>query len=106
MNMGGAPSLLRNDSTGAHHWIRLKLVGTLSGSNSIGAQVRLTSGGRTQVQAVLSQSSFISQNDLRLHFGLGDATRVDRVEVTWPSGATQTAGPFETDRTVEIREMP
>ena len=104
MNMGEPPTLLRNDQNSGHHWIRLHLVGTKSPRSAIGSQVRISSGGRVQTQSVLSQSSFISQNDLRLHFGLGAAARVDRVEIRWPSGLTQTAGPFEADRTVEIRE--
>ena len=104
MNMGEPPTLLRNDQNSGHHWIRLHLVGTKSPRSAIGAQVRISSGGRVQTQSVLSQSSFISQHDLRLHFGLGAAPRVDRVEIRWPSGLTQTAGPFEADGTVEIRE--
>jgi hypothetical protein len=101
MNMGSPPTLLRNDYEGSNHWIRLKL-----GIRAVGAVVRLTAGGTTQVQAVLSQSSFISQSDPSLHFGLGVTTRVDRVELVWPSGKTEVAGPFEADRIVEIREVP
>jgi hypothetical protein len=105
MNMNEAPTLLRNDQNSGHRWVRLKLTGAKSPKSAIGATVRLTSGGRTQVQAVLSQSSFVSQNDLRLHFGLGAAARVDRVEIMWPGGAVQQAGPFDAvDRTIDVPE--
>jgi hypothetical protein len=104
MNMGEAPTLLRNDQRSGNHWIGLRLVGTKSPRTPIGAQVRITSGGRMQTQTLLSQSSFISQNDLRLHFGLGSGARVEGVEIRWPSGLVQTSGPFEPDRTVEITE--
>lgn len=90
MNMGENPSLLRNDlpvSTG--HWIQLQLAGTKSNRSAIGALVMLQAAGQTQTKTVLSQSSYVSQNDLRLHFGLGRATRVDRITVKWPSGQTE-----------------
>jgi hypothetical protein len=106
MNMNEPPTLLRNDLSSGHHWLRVNLVGTRSPRTPIGARVRVVAGGRVQTQSLLSQSSFISQNDLRLHFGLGAAIRVERVEIQWPSGIEQTAGPFEAGRTVEIRETP
>lgn len=89
MNMGGAPSLLRNDRTNANQWVRLKLEGTKSNRSAIGAVVTLEAGGRKQTQTVLSQSSFVSQSDFRLHFGLGGAKKVDSIEVAWPSGDKQ-----------------
>jgi hypothetical protein len=104
MNMNEAPTLLRNDQKSGNHWIRLKLTGAKSPRSAIGAQVRLTAGGRTQVQTVLSQESFVSQNDFRLHFGLGAVTKVERIEIAWPSGIAQQAGPFEVDRTIELTE--
>jgi hypothetical protein len=85
-NMNEPPSLLRNDYTGPNHWIAVKLEGTASNRSAIGATVRLTAGGRTQAQAVLSQSSYYSHDDLRLHFGLGAAAAADTIEVRWPNG--------------------
>jgi hypothetical protein len=89
MNMGQAPSLLRNDLKSENHWIKVKLEGTRSNRSAIGALVGLTAGGMTQTDAVLSQSSYISSSDRRLHFGLGVADRVDRFTVRWPSGAVE-----------------
>jgi hypothetical protein len=71
--------------------VTLKLVGVKSNRDAIGARVRLTAGGRTQAGEVRSGGSYLSQSDLRLHFGLGSAQRVDRVEIRWPSGVRQIA---------------
>ena len=89
MNMGDAPSLLRNELPVSNHWIQLRLEGTKSNRSAIGATVRIEVAGKTQTRAVLSQSSYLSQNDFRLHFGLGGATRLDRIRVNWPSGAVE-----------------
>ena len=87
--MNEPPSLLRNDVKNDNHWLKLKLIGTRSNRTALGARVTVTSGGRRQVQEVLSQSSFYSQNDLRLHFGLGAATHADVVDIRWPLGLTE-----------------
>jgi hypothetical protein len=92
MNMGETPSLLRNElpvSQESGHWIQLRLEGTRSNRSAIGAIVRIEAGEQTQIKPVLSQSSYVSQNDLRLHFGLGRATRIDRITVRWPSGSVE-----------------
>ncbi|HXB69312.1 MAG TPA: CRTAC1 family protein [Candidatus Acidoferrales bacterium] len=85
MNMGEPPSLLRNETGNSNGWLVLKLIGTKSNRSAIGARAFVTAGGRRQRQEVLSQSSFYSQSDLRLHFGMGSAKAAD-VEVRWPSG--------------------
>ena len=89
MNMNEPPSLLRNDYRGATRWIVVALEGAASNRAAIGATVIVTAGGGRQARAVLSQSSYYSHDDLRLHFGLGRATRADAIEVRWPSGASQ-----------------
>lgn len=90
MNMGEIPSLLRNElPASSGHWVQLRLEGTKSNRSAIGAIVRLEATGQTQTKAVLSQSSYVSQNDLRLHFGLGRTTRIDRIKVQWPSGLVE-----------------
>ncbi len=89
MNMYEPPSLLRNDLKSANHWIEVKLEGTKSNRSAIGAVVSIAAGGMTQTSTELSQSSFISHSDLRLHFGLGKAERVDKITVHWPSGQTE-----------------
>jgi hypothetical protein len=90
MNMNGPPSLLRNDLKSANHWIGLLLEGTRSNRAAIGATVRVKAGDSVQAAVVASQSSFLSHNDLRLHFGLGAATQADAITVEWPSGDTET----------------
>jgi hypothetical protein len=89
-NLDGPPTLLRNDGGGENNSILVKCVGTRSNRSAIGTRVRVTVGGRTQTDEVMSGSSYYSQSDLRLHFGLGRATTVDAVEVAWPSGAKET----------------
>jgi hypothetical protein len=89
MNMGDTPSLLKNDLAGSNHWIQLRLEGSKSNRSAIGATVRIEVAGGVQTQSVLSQSSYVSQNDFRLHFGLGSAARVDRINVRWPSGTNE-----------------
>jgi hypothetical protein len=89
MNMHEAPSLLRNDLKNANRWIKVKLEGVKSNRSAIGAVVAITAGGVTQTDTLLSQSSFLSHNDLRPHFGLGGAARADKITVRWPSGATE-----------------
>jgi len=85
INLNEPPSLLRNDMRGTNHWLKLKLIGTKSNRSAIGARVLVRYGKKIQVQEVLSQSSFYSVNDSRLHFGLGAETTAD-VEIRWPSG--------------------
>jgi enediyne biosynthesis protein E4 len=89
MNMGDYPSLLRNDLARDNHWIRIKLQGNRSNRSAIGATVTVTAGGRKQLKPALSQSSFISQSDSRLHFGLGGAEKVESITVVWPSGVRE-----------------
>jgi len=86
-NLDGPPTLLRNDGGNRHSWISIKCIGTRSNRSAIGARVKVTSGGRSQIDEVMSGSSYYSQNDLRLHFGLGPATIAELIEISWPSGA-------------------
>ncbi len=103
-NLNEPPSLLRNDSAAGHNWLKVKCMGTKSNRSAIGARVRVVTRGHAQIQEVMSGSSYISQNDFRLHFGLGSATRADGVEVRWPSGHTDSVGQVEANRLVVIRE--
>jgi hypothetical protein len=103
-NMSEPPSLLRNDNRSGHHWLNVKLVGTRSNRSAIGARVSLTAGGRRQIREVLSGSSYISQSDLRQHFGLGQARKADQLAVRWPSGQVDGVGPLEADQFVTIQE--
>lgn len=89
MNMGERVSLLRNDLPAGSRWVRLQLRGTRSNRAAVGSTVTITAGGRRQTRAVMSQSSYVSHNDLRAHFGLGPAESVDGVSVRWPTGETE-----------------
>lgn len=103
VNMNEPPSLLRNDLSGKYHWLKVKLIGAKSNRSAIGARVLVGYNGKVQVQEVLSQSSFYSSNDPRLHFGLGTATRAD-IEVRWPSGTRETYKSIAGNQLVTLRE--
>jgi hypothetical protein len=85
LNMNDRPSLLRNDGGNKNNWITLKLLGTQCNRTAIGTRVRIVCGKHVQVDEVHSGGSVMSQSDLRLHFGLGQFTQVDLVEVKWPT---------------------
>src|SRR6202453_4295275 len=103
LNMNEPPSLLRNDLTGTNHWLKVKLLGTKSNRSAIGARVVAKYSGHIQAQEVLSQSSYYSCNDSRLHFGLGQATTADLV-IRWPGGATEKFMRVKCDQLITIQE--
>src|SRR5437762_1182648 len=103
VNLNEPPSLLRNDFTGKANWIKIKLEGVKSNRSAIGARVLARYGGKTQAQALLSQSSFFSCNDPRLHFGLGPSVSAD-LEIFWPSGLHEIHKGIHANRLVTIRE--
>ena len=84
-NLKGTPDLLENRG-GQNRWLTLKLIGTRSNRDAIGARVKVTAGNLTQIREVRSGSSYLSQNNMRLHFGLGEYRQVDWLEIRWPSG--------------------
>src|SRR5437764_11482846 len=103
MNMNEPPSLLRNDLSGPGHWLKVLLIGVESNRSAIGAQVVATYGERRQAQAVLAQSSYLSDSDRRLHFGLGPAMKAS-LEIHWPSGKEEKLADVAADQLVVIRE--
>jgi hypothetical protein len=96
-NMNQTPSLLVNSARTANHWVTFRLIGTKSNRDGIGAKITVRAGGRDHVDEVRSGSSYISQSDLRVHFGLGIATRIDYVDVRWPSGLVERFEEVQTD---------
>jgi hypothetical protein len=88
-DLDGAPMILRNQGSDGNHWVGLELQGTKSNRLAIGARVQITAGGMTQSDEVRSGGSYLSQNDLRLHFGLGSAKSIDSLEIRWPSGLVE-----------------
>jgi hypothetical protein len=103
VNLNEPPSLLRNDIRGKHNWIKVKLEGVKSNRSAIGARVLAHYGGKTQAQTVLSQSSFYSCNDPRLHFGLGGLTSAD-LDVYWPNGLHETFKHLPANQLITWRE--
>jgi hypothetical protein len=90
VNVGEPPTLLLNQNTVPNHRVLFKLVGTKSNRAAIGARVTIHAAGTRQIAEVRGGSSYLSQNDLRLHFGLGKSTKIDSVEIRWPSGRVET----------------
>jgi len=103
LNLNEPPSLLRNDVRGQQNWIKVKLEGVKSNRSAIGARVLAHYGGKVQAQAALSQSSFYSCNDTRLHFGLGTFGSVD-IEVFWPNGLHERFRNVKANQLVTLRE--
>jgi hypothetical protein len=103
MNMNEPPSLLRNDMSGDNHWLKVLLIGVASNRSAIGAQVVAVYGDRRQAQGVLAQSSYLSVNDRRLHFGLGQETTAS-LEIRWPNGGQEKIADVKADQLVVIRE--
>ena len=104
LNMSEPPSLLLNQNHSSHHWLNIKLVGTRSNRSAIGARVAVTTGERRQIREILSASSYISQSDLRQHFGLGAARKVDQIEVRWPSGRVDRVHDVDVDQFIVLEE--
>jgi hypothetical protein len=102
--MNDTPSLLRSNTASKNHWIIIRLEGTKSNRSAIGARVTCVAGGLGRIDEVRSGGSFFSQNDLRLHFGIGSSRRIDMLEIRWPSGAVDRIGNLDVDRIVLVRE--
>jgi hypothetical protein len=103
-NMNDAPSLLVDCAPTDRHALVVKLEGIRSNRSALGARVTVHLGARRLIDEVRSGGSFCSQNDLRLHFGLGTSAGADRIEVAWPSGAKEVVTSVPADRTIVIRE--
>ncbi len=103
-NMNEPPSLLRNEGGNRGNWILIKCLGTRSNRSAIGTRVQVITGDHTQTDVVMSGSSYISQNDLRLHFGLGEAEKVDLIKVQWPSGEEESFQNVQVNQWIVIEE--
>ena len=105
VNLGDKGKLLRNVSTNTGHWLDLKLKGTKSNREGIGARVEIFAAGKRQTAERVAGSGYLSQNDERLHFGLGAATAVERLVIHWPSGHVQTVENISADRILAVEEL-
>ena len=104
VNLGAAGELLHNNTKAVGHWVKVRLVGTKSNRDGIGALVEVTAGGQKQRAERVAASGYLSQDDWRLHFGLAASTHADRITVTWPSGIRQVVENVAADQVVTIRE--
>jgi hypothetical protein len=103
-DIDGAPMVLRNRGVPDRHWVSFELTGTKSNRLALNARIRITAGGMTQTDEIHSGGSYLSQSDLRVHFGLGSANKIDRVEIDWPSGQVETLTGLETDKFYSVTE--
>ena len=103
-NNNDPPLLLHNSGGNGNHFVSFKLTGTKSNRDAIGARLKLTAGAMTQIREIQSGGSYMSQSDLRAHFGLASAANIDKLEITWPSGAKQTFSNFPADQFYSIVE--
>ena len=104
VNLGAPARLLHNASTGGGHWITVQLKGTKSNRDGIGARLEVTAGLKKQIAERVAGSGYLSQDDGRVHFGLGAATKVERLTVKWPSGKVQVLEDMAVDRVVMVEE--
>jgi hypothetical protein len=103
-NLKGAPTILQPQGGPSNHWIGFELVGSKSNRLALNARVKVTAGDLVQTYAVLSGGSYLSQNDLRIHVGLGSSKRVDKVEIFWPAGTTEVLTDLTVDRIYDVKE--
>jgi len=104
LNVGEPPTLLRNHLANGNHWVGFNLQGTKSNRAAIGARLTVRAGKLVQFNEVRGGASYLSQNDLRLHFGLGTNNKIDSVEISWPSGFVERLGSLEVDQIYTIEE--
>ena len=105
VNLGGQGQLLHNVTASAGHWLTIRLIGTKSNRDGIGALVEVRAKDLTQQSQRVTGSGYLSQDDWRLHFGLGANTKADKITVTWPTGKRQVLENVAADRIVTIREQ-
>ena len=103
-NRGDHPSLLRNDGGNANHWLTVQLIGTKSNRDGTGASLKLTSEGFVHVEQAKGGGSYMSASDPRIHFGLGKRTKIESLEITWPSGQVDRLSNLSIDQVIAVKE--
>ena len=103
-DLDGKPMILRNHGVPGNHWVSFELDGTKSNRAALNARIRIVAGGMTQTSEIHSGGSYLSQNDLRVHFGLGTATKIDTIEIRWPSGLVERLTDLAADRFYNVLE--
>jgi hypothetical protein len=104
VNLNDHSVFLRNNKGNQNNWLTLKLTGTTSNRDGVGTRIKVTAGGRTQTAQKKSTTGYLSQNDPRIHFGLGKNEIADRITLIWPSGKTQTLENVKANQIIEIKE--
>jgi enediyne biosynthesis protein E4 len=104
VNLNDRGSFLRNNKGNENNWISLKLVGTTSNRDGIGARIKLTAGGAVQTTQKKSTTGYLSQNDPRVHFGLAKNTTIDKIEIRWPSGKVQVLDNIKVNQIITVKE--
>ena len=103
-DIDGAPMILKNHGAPGRHWVSFELAGTKSNRLALNARLKIVAGGMTQTDEIHSGGSYLSQNDLRVHFGLGAATKIDSLEIRWPSGKVETLTNLAVDQFYSVLE--
>ncbi|HEY0758708.1 MAG TPA: CRTAC1 family protein [Acidisarcina sp.] len=103
-NLDGAPMVLRNKGIPGRHWVSFELAGTRSNRLALNARIKIVAAGVTQTDEIHSGGSYLSQNDLRVHFGLGPAMKIDTVEIHWPSGSVEKLTNLAADQFYSVLE--
>ena len=103
-DLDGEPLILKNPGLPGKHWVSFELAGTKSNRLAIGARLKLVAGGMTQTSEIFSGGSYLSNHDFRVHFGLNDATKIDSLEIRWPSGKVETIKDLKTDQFYAVLE--
>jgi hypothetical protein len=104
--LNGPPQLLMNYSATPNHWIILKLIGTKSNRDGLGAKIKITTARGSQYNHATTAVGYNSSSDKRVHFGLGESKIIDEIEVLWPSGIRQVLTDVKADRILTIKEAP
>jgi hypothetical protein len=103
-NLNSRGVFLRNNKGNLNNWLMLKLIGTKSNRDGIGAKVKITTGGKTQTSLRKSTTGYLSQNDPRIHFGLGKNNLVEKIEIRWPSGKMQVIENTKSNQILTVKE--
>ena len=103
-NMNDTPTLLRGNCNNRNHWLKVHVIGKKSNRSGIGARVYCVAGKRRQMDEIRSGGGYLSQNDLRVHFGLGSAVKADVIQVRWPSGIVDELHDVPSDQIVTVVE--
>jgi hypothetical protein len=104
LNLNNRPCLYRNEGGNTGNWLMISLIGTKSNRDAIGSRIRLTIDGKTQTRWRMSGSGYLSQSDFRLHFGVGDSERIDKIEIRWPTGKVQILKNIDVNQVLDITE--